>query len=198
MRRAEHLLSRSRTDLLGKNHWEEYSATIGTIIEREYRRAVAEQVTVEFENYSKRWHRWLEFKAYPAAHGLSVYFRDITDRKRAEEASRRSEQELSDFFETATIGLHWVGPDGVILRVNQAELDLLGYNRDEYIGHHIAEFHADPPVIEDILELPRQRREAEGLSGPHAVQRPFDQECAYRLQRVVGRRKIHSHTVLHA
>jgi two-component system sensor histidine kinase VicK len=149
--RAEHLLSRSRIDLLGKNHWEEYSGTVGTIVESEYRRAVAQQVTVEFESYSKRWHRWLEFKAYPAAHGLSVYFRDITDRKRAEEASRRSEQELSDFFETATIGLHWVGPDGVILRVNQAELDLLGYSRDEYLGHHIAEFHADLPVIEDIL-----------------------------------------------
>ena len=149
--RAEHLLSRSRVELLGKNHWEEYSGTIGTIVENEYRRAVAEQVTVEFENYSKRWHRWLEFKAYPSAHGLSVYFRDITDRKRAEEASRRSEQELSNFFETATIGLHWVGPDGVILRVNQAELDLLGYSRDEYVGHHIAEFHVDFPVIEDIL-----------------------------------------------
>jgi PAS domain S-box-containing protein len=149
--RAEHILSRSRTDLLGKNHWVEYSATVGTIIEREYRRAVGEQVTVQFENYSKRWHRWLEFKAYPAAHGLSVYFRDITDRKRAEEASRRSEQELSDFFETATIGLHWVGPDGIILRVNQAELDLLGYTRDEYVGRHIAEFHSDCHVIEDIL-----------------------------------------------
>jgi PAS domain S-box-containing protein len=149
--RAEHILSRSRMELLGKNHWEEYSATVGTIIEREYRRAVGEQVTVQFEHYSKRWHRWLEFKAYPAAHGLSVYFRDITDRKRAEEASRRSQQELADFFETATIGLHWVGPDGIILRVNQAELDLLGYTRDEYVGHHIAEFHSDRLVIEDIL-----------------------------------------------
>ncbi|MGI8923513.1 MAG: PAS domain S-box protein [Fimbriimonadales bacterium] len=65
------------------------------------------------------------------------------------------EREMSDFFETASIGLHWVGPDGTILRVNQAELDMLGYGfpggREEYLGHHIAEFHADQPVIEDIL-----------------------------------------------
>jgi PAS domain S-box-containing protein len=70
----------------------------------------------------------------------------------AEEKLRRSEQELSDFFENATIGLHWVGPDGTVLRVNQAELDMLGYHRDEYIGRHIAEFHAERSAIDDVLE----------------------------------------------
>lgn len=68
-----------------------------------------------------------------------------------EQALRDSDAELTDFFETASIGMHWVGGDGTILRVNQAELDLLGYERDEYLGHHIAEFHVDQPVISDIL-----------------------------------------------
>src|SRR5579871_3004715 len=75
----------------------------------------------------------------------------LFQRKEAEEQLRRSEQELADFFENAAVGLHWAGPDGRILRVNQAELDLLGYNREEYLGRHIAEFHADRDVIEDIL-----------------------------------------------
>jgi PAS domain S-box-containing protein len=65
---------------------------------------------------------------------------------------RRRNQDLTDFIENAPISLHWVGADGTILWVNQAELDLLGYRMDEYAGHHIAEFHADPPVIQDILE----------------------------------------------
>ena len=43
------------------------------------------------------------------------------------------------------------GADGTILWVNQAELDLLGYTREEYVGHHIEEFHADQDVIRDIL-----------------------------------------------
>src|SRR5579883_2022766 len=64
---------------------------------------------------------------------------------------RRSEAALRDFVETSTIGLHWVGEDGTILRANQAELDLLGYTREEYVGRHIAEFHADEVVIGDIL-----------------------------------------------
>ena len=47
--------------------------------------------------------------------------------------------------------MHWVGHDGRILWANQTELDLLGYTAEEYIGHHISEFHVDAPVIEDIL-----------------------------------------------
>jgi PAS domain S-box-containing protein len=62
------------------------------------------------------------------------------------------ERDLADFFENAAIGFHLVGPDGTILRANRAELELLGYAPDEYIGHHISEFHLDPPVIEEILK----------------------------------------------
>lgn len=75
----------------------------------------------------------------------------FVDRREAEKRLQRSERELSDFFENAAIGLHWVGPDGTILRANRAELDLLGYRREEYVGRHIAEFHADEDVIADIL-----------------------------------------------
>jgi len=85
-------------------------------------------------------------------HPLFAMVGRALERKRAREALCRSEQELADFFENATVGLHWVGADGSILRVNQAELDLLGYTREEYVGHHIAEFHADREVIDDILE----------------------------------------------
>jgi PAS domain S-box-containing protein len=59
---------------------------------------------------------------------------------------------LSDFLDNAVQGLHQVGSDGVILWANKAELDLLGYRPDEYIGHHIAEFHADAEIIADILQ----------------------------------------------
>ena len=67
------------------------------------------------------------------------------------QALRRSEASLRDFVESSTTSLHWVGPDGTILWANQAELNLLGYAREEYIGRNIAEFHADAPVINDIL-----------------------------------------------
>ena len=72
-------------------------------------------------------------------------------KRKAEEALRRSEQELNDFFEHASVGLQWAGPDGTILRVNQAELDLLGYEHDEYAGHSIFEFYAEETEAKDLL-----------------------------------------------
>ncbi|MCA9132313.1 MAG: PAS domain S-box protein, partial [Planctomycetales bacterium] len=74
------------------------------------------------------------------------------ERCQSERKLRRSELELKDFFENATVGLHWVGPDGIILRANRAELEMLGYSREEYVGHHIAEFYHEPAVIEQILQ----------------------------------------------
>lgn len=73
------------------------------------------------------------------------------DRQRAEQERGRSERDLADFFDNATVGLHCVGPDGVLLRVNQAELDMLGYTREEYLGRSIVEFHVDRQVIDDML-----------------------------------------------
>jgi PAS domain S-box-containing protein len=102
--------------------------------------------------------RWLRDYARPTcdesqARAVRVYgaSQDITEQKLAQEELGQKERELSDFIENATIGLHWVGPDGTILWANQAELDLLGYTREEYVGHNIAEFHADGRAIEDIL-----------------------------------------------
>ena len=59
--------------------------------------------------------------------------------------------DLEDFFENGATALHLVGADGTILKANKAELEMLGYSEDEYIGRHIAEFHADQKTIADIL-----------------------------------------------
>ena len=80
----------------------------------------------------------------------SIPERSLEESKTIEELRRR-ERELSDFIENASVGLHWVGADGSILWANQAELDLLGYTREEYVGRMITEFHVDEDVINDIL-----------------------------------------------
>ncbi len=83
--------------------------------------------------------------------GVVLVFRDITERREVEGRVLRSERDLSDFFDNANVGMHWVGPDGTVLRVNRAELQLLGYSEEEYVGHNIAEFHVDQDVIDSIM-----------------------------------------------
>jgi PAS domain S-box-containing protein len=73
-------------------------------------------------------------------------------RRAAEEALKRNRQELEDFFEHAPVGLRWEAADGTILRVNDAELDILGYSRKDYLGHNIAEFFVDEGAAKEILE----------------------------------------------
>jgi len=75
---------------------------------------------------------------------------EITSSKQRQDYRRQSDRDIADFFANANIGMHWVGPDGIILWANQYEMDLLGYRPEEYIGHHIKEFHADKNHIEDI------------------------------------------------
>lgn len=89
------------------------------------------------------------------AAGYLVTFRDITEQRRKEQLLHRSERELTDFFDNAVFGIHWLGPDGEILRANQAELDLLGYSRSEYVGRHISEFHVAQDGIADMLKRVR-------------------------------------------
>ena len=88
---AERLLQRPRAALLGRNVWEEFPEAAGTRPSTEYRRAVAEQVPVAFEEFYVPLGTWFEVRAYPSPEGLAVYFHDISARKEAEEALRVSE-----------------------------------------------------------------------------------------------------------
>ena len=72
--------------------------------------------------------------------------------EREVEARMRAESELADFLENAVVALHRVGPDGTILWANAAELRLLGYSRDEYVGRNIGDFHADADVLDDVMQ----------------------------------------------
>jgi PAS domain S-box-containing protein len=85
--RCEEYLGKTRSDIVGKVIWDEFAMVRGTAFEEQYHKAMREQVAVHFEILSPFSNRWVEVYAYPSADGLSVNFRDITDRKELE--SRR-------------------------------------------------------------------------------------------------------------
>lgn len=79
-------------------------------------------------------------------------FHDTSELHRVSEDLRDKQDELEDFFENGAVPLHIVSSDGIIQRANQAELNMLGYAPEEYIGRAITDFHADPAAISEILE----------------------------------------------
>lgn len=82
---AEVMLGRERETLLGKNLWTNFPALTGTIFEENYRKVMHDQVAMEFEAFGGEGSAWYEVHSYPSGGGISVFFRDITERKQAED-----------------------------------------------------------------------------------------------------------------
>jgi PAS domain S-box-containing protein len=69
----------------------------------------------------------------------------------AEAAARRSREDLADFLDHAPVPIHSLDGRGTILWANRAELELLGFAADEYIGKPLSAFLVDPAALADML-----------------------------------------------
>jgi len=83
--------------------------------------------------------------------GASKIARNIVTQKKLESELEKSRKSLVEFAENANVPLHCVDQAGKIVWANNAELNLLGYTSDEYLGQPIARFHANQETISDIF-----------------------------------------------
>ena len=88
----------TRQSLLGEVIWDVFPLTRATVFQQEYERALREQRSVSFETISLISNLWIEVRAYPTQQGLAVYFRDVSDRKLAEQQLREADQRKSEFL----------------------------------------------------------------------------------------------------
>jgi PAS domain S-box-containing protein len=88
----------ARETLLGQVLWDAFPVARGTVFQQEYERALREQRPVAFETVSPLSNRWVEARAYPTQQGLAVYFRDVTDRKLAEEQLKEADRRKNEFL----------------------------------------------------------------------------------------------------
>ncbi len=72
-------------ELLGKNLWQEFPELANTSFGQLYQRVVAEGIPLELEDYYPPFKAWFAARAYPSKEGMSLYCRNITVRKQAEE-----------------------------------------------------------------------------------------------------------------
>ncbi|MBE0466209.1 MAG: PAS domain S-box protein [Candidatus Desulforudis sp.] len=148
---AAQILLKPRRELVGKHIWDLHPSFVGTELYHELRKAMVLKVSAHLEVRSDYTGYWYEYHVYSSPQGLAVFFRDITERKRAEKALRLSEERFGTAFHAspnptciATMD------DGRIVDVNRVWTSLLGYDRDEVIGKTISEL--------GILPGPEERR----------------------------------------
>jgi PAS domain S-box-containing protein len=131
---AERLLQRKQNQLIGKRVWDEFPETVDSTFSREFHKAVSEKVSVEFEGFYPPLDTWFAVHAYPSKDGLCVYFNDITQRKRAQEALRQSEDRLRNLVETTSDWVWEVDENAVYTYVSPKVRDILGYEPEDVLG----------------------------------------------------------------
>ncbi|MFE1748895.1 PAS domain S-box protein [Coleofasciculus sp. H7-2] len=154
---AARLNSQKPEEIVGKTHWEQWPWSVGTKIEREYRRAIAEQVAVHFEEFYEPLSIWFEIHAYPSEDGLGIYFRDITERKQAQEALQKRENELRLITNALPVLIAYIDSEQRYRFHNKAYEEWFGHSAAQVYGKHVwevlgeAAYAATRPYIEAVL-----------------------------------------------
>jgi PAS domain S-box-containing protein len=137
------ILSTSFPVVVGKQVFDQIQKHLGRVLVGETSRFNVSVITREAYRYLDV-NLAPEFDDQKKVKGFIFHSTDVTEKL-------NNERVLYDYFQNATIGLHWVNSDGIIVWANPAELKMLGYEPEEYIGHPISKFHKHQTVIDEIL-----------------------------------------------
>lgn len=114
---AAKLLRKSKEELIGRSVWDVFPDLRGSRLEQNFYQVFAKQTALIFEEFYAPYDSWVEVHAYPAKEGVSLYIRDISDRKRTEAALQKSEalanvraEELEAFMEIVPAAV-WIARD---------------------------------------------------------------------------------------
>ncbi len=94
-KRAEAILDVKREDILGHNLWSTFNTEEHSPFHTLYGKSLSKETPVHFEVFYDLLGIWLEISSYPSPSGLSIYFKDISGRKKSEERLKKINRELA-------------------------------------------------------------------------------------------------------
>jgi PAS domain S-box-containing protein len=157
---SEELTGIPARDALGKSIYDVFpddEATRRAV--NAYRRALATKEPQHLVNECSLGGRdyIFEISAYPINNGLSVYVRDITERRKLEEALKESEQWYRHVFDNAPIGIGFSSIDGKVINLNKAMETITGYSAEEFHKVNLADTYVNKADREVLLNEIKQR-----------------------------------------
>jgi PAS domain S-box-containing protein len=136
-KKAGEMLGLDPEQMIGKNIFSGFGNISSTTFNEACLSAFKNQQYIFLENYYHPLKRWLENDIYPSADGLSVFFKDITVKKRTESALKESEERYKHLIENVHAAIVVHQPNGEILLYNQEAVRLLGISANEKIPNRI-------------------------------------------------------------
>jgi diguanylate cyclase (GGDEF)-like protein/PAS domain S-box-containing protein len=144
-RKAASFVGITPASAIGRRLFDVVPEVLGTMLHQHFERVLSTREAAFFEAYWEPRDAWAEVRVYPNDDGLSVYFHDISARRKAESALRTSEQRLRDMIEMTPAGYLLADGDGAIQEVNPALCRLSGYRKEELIGRTLDRLFASSP-----------------------------------------------------
>ncbi len=92
--KAAQLLQKPREDLIGQKIFTEIPEVTRLQFYQACKQALEKQTSIYLEEYYPPYDCWFENYIYPAKEGLSIFFRDTTERKRSQQALQQAKQDL--------------------------------------------------------------------------------------------------------
>ncbi len=163
-RAAERLLGKDRTTVHGSSLLEVFPEARGSIFETSYRQALTEHRTVDFETFFAPHNEWYEVSASPFLGGLTVFFRIISERKKAEQIIVESERRFRRYLEYAPYGIFIANNKGDYRQVNPAACRLTGYAENELLTMSIADLVAPQSLETGMAHFQRVIEQGEAQS----------------------------------
>ena len=156
-KKAGEIMRRKPKELIGKCSLTEFPEAINRDFYFTSLKAIKEQQYIHKEEYYRPFHIWLESHFYPSPDGLSIFFKDITERKKAEKAIVESEEKYRTLFLKSPLP-KWIYDYDTLrfLDVNDAAILLYGYSREEFLHMTIRDIRPKEdiePLLEDIKKI---------------------------------------------
>jgi len=154
-KKAGEIFARDPERMIGKHIWTEFPEGVGQPFHRAYEKAMAEQQFQSLEEYYPPYDRWFENRIYPSKEGLTIFFTEITDRKKAEQELRRAKELYQDLVETSQDLIWQCDAEGRFTYLNRAWEQTHGYAIEEMIGKTFSDFQSPEFAERDMNEFSR-------------------------------------------